>query len=360
MAKVARKPSLDQALDVLEKLHGPALLAPRAEDPIIDHLVVAVLGRHAGLEKAREAVHALSDAFLDMNEVRVSPLYELEEVLKPFVPAGTSRAAAWDVRMALQDVYDTTHGLDLEPLRGRDPEDQRVFVKDLPNTPGGPAAIVFQVGLGEARLALGPRESHLLDRLGMLPRAGSPDRVRAAVERQVKPGQRMRFTWLTGASAHLFEKGELDPDHPFCQLLVATNARELVERERERKKEEARQKADEKRREQEEARRKKKEEAEAKKREKEEARRKAADAKKAAAAAAKAKAAAAAAAKKAKAKAAARSKAAAKKPAAKKPAPPKPAPRKAAAKPKAAPKSPKATAKKKPAAKKGPPRRTKG
>jgi hypothetical protein len=266
----ARKPTLAEVLGVLEKIAGSPMSAERAEDPLLDHLLVGVLGRHAGQEKARQGIRALSEAFLDFNEVRSSPLFEIEEILKPFVPPGTTRKAAWDVRMALQDVFDGTHGLDLEPLRSREPEDQRVFLKDLPNTPGGPGTLVFQLALGEDRLALGPRERHLLERLGMLPRASDAKRVRAAVERMVPASARAHFTWVTGATAHLFEKGELPPDEPFVQLLVACRAKELAEREKEKKREELRQKAEEKQRQVDEARRLKVEEAERKKREVEE------------------------------------------------------------------------------------------
>ncbi len=266
----ARKPTLAEALGVLEKIAGAPMAAERPEDPLLDHLLVGVLGLHAGEEKARQGIRALSQAFLDFNEVRSSPLFEIEEILKPFVPAGTTRKAAWDVRMALQDVYDGTHGLDLEPLRNRDPDDQRTFLKALPNTPGGPAALVFQLALGEDRLALGPLERRLLDRLGMLPRASDTKRVRAAVERTVAAGTRAKFAWVTGATSHLHEKGDLPAGDPFVDLLIATRAKELGEREKEKKREEARKKAEEKQRLIEEARRAKVEEAARKKREVEE------------------------------------------------------------------------------------------
>jgi hypothetical protein len=281
-----RKPTLVEVLKILESLHGSPMQAERADDPLVDHLLVGVLGLHAGEAKARQAVRALSETFLDFNEVRSSPLSELAEALNPHLPEGKVRKAAEDVRMALQDVYDGTHGLDLEPLRGREPEDQRTFLKDLPNTDGGPAAGVFQIALGEGRLALGPRERRLLDRLGMLPRASNNARLRAAMEKLIPPPERLRFTWVTGAAARDFETGDLPPDAPFVKLLVACKAKELAERARQKKREEARRIAEEKRRAQEEAKRLRAEEIERKKREKEEARKaalqKRAEAKKAA------------------------------------------------------------------------------
>lgn len=243
-----KKPSLPQVLDLLEGLFGLPVHSERPDDPLLDHLLVAVLSAHTGVGKAREALRALSSTYLDFNEVRISGRGEIQQALEPFVPVERLPRAALDLRMALQDVYDGTHGLDLEPLRGREPDDLKHFLTRLPNTAGGPAAMVFQLALGEDCLVLGPLESHLLERLGMLPRAANPARVRAAMEKQVKSGERLRFAWLTGAAAHLFEKDpELDREHPFVKLLVDCRAKELAERERKKKEEAVRRKAEEKR-----------------------------------------------------------------------------------------------------------------
>ena len=243
-----KKPTLPQVLDLLESLFGLPVHSERLDDPLLDHLLVAVLSAHTSLGKAREALRSISQSYLDLNELRISGKAEIQSALAPFVPAEKLPQAAWDLRMALQDVYDGTHGLDLEPLRGREPEDLKHFLTRLPNTLGGPAAMVFQLALGEEHLVLGPLESHLLDRLGMLPRAANPSRVRVAMEKQVKAGERLRFAWVTGAAAHLFEKDpELDTQHPFVKLLVDCRAKELAEREKKKKLEAIRKKAEEKR-----------------------------------------------------------------------------------------------------------------
>ena len=276
-----KKPTLAEALDVLEGIFGAPPQPERIEDPLLDHLLVAVLTPHMGQPAARDALRALSGAFLDLNELRVCGLAEIEPFLSA-VPAASRRQAAWDLRMALQDVYDGTHGLDLEPLRGRAPEDMRKFLKTLPNIHGGAAALLFQAAAGDDVLAFGTLEEHLLTRLGMLPRASSRDRVRAALERQVKAKDRRRFAWLCGAAAHLYEV-DFDPKHPFCDLLVRVNAKELAVREAERKREEARRLAEEKKRLAEEEKQRKAEERERAKVERERARLEAAAKRKAAA-----------------------------------------------------------------------------
>jgi chemotaxis protein histidine kinase CheA len=266
-----RKPALPQVLDALQEMFGAPEFSEREEDPLLDHLLVAVLARHLGGKAAREAIRAVSAAFLDLNEARNSPVYELVEVLRPFVPPERLRDVAYEFRMTLQDVWDGTHGLDLEPLRGRAPEDQRKFLKDLPNTPGGPAAAIFQLALDDDRLALGPREQHFLTRVGLLPRAASVAALRKNLEKKVKTQERVRFAWLTGAGSHAFET-DWDPAHPFCRLLMQCRAREIVEREKARKRDELRAKAAEKKRQQDEEKARRRAEAEARRREQVEAR----------------------------------------------------------------------------------------
>ena len=269
-AKAGKKPTISEILKLLEKQFGNPPLLDQADDPLMDHLLVAVLADYAGIDGAKKIVKALSEQFLDFNEARVSPLFELEQVIAPWVKEDRRREAANHLRYALQDVWDGSHGHDLEPLRGAAPADQREFLKHLPNIPGGAAAIIFQIATGDKRLAFGPGEEHLLKSLGMLSRSTTQERIRQAVERKVKPADRLKFAWLFGNAAHLYET-DFDPKHPFCKLLVRVNARELIVREQERKREEARKKAEERQRKIDEERQRKAEERERKKREKEEA-----------------------------------------------------------------------------------------
>ena len=270
--KTSKKPTLPDVLDLLEKQFGLPPVVEHADDPLLDQLLVGVLIAHVDVAAARAIVRGMSERFLDFNEARVSPLYELEEILAPHVPKENLRAVAWNLRMTLQDVYDGSHGLDLEPLRGAPPEVQRKFLRSLPNIPGGPAAWVFQVALGEKDLAYGSLEEHLLKRLGMQPRSSTKPGIRKALERQIKAPDRARFAWLAGHGAHLHEE-EFDPAHPFCQLLEQVNAKELAVREQERKRDEVRRLTEERRRKADEEKQRRADERERKKQEREDAKR---------------------------------------------------------------------------------------
>jgi endonuclease III len=246
---MVRRLKLSDAVEALEKLYGRPRTAERPEDPLLDHLLVGILSRWTDRERAARAARALSDSFLDLNEARVSPLSELVTVLEPHVGKEDSLAAATAARNALQDVFDGTHGLDLEPLRGRDPDDLKKFLKDLPHTMGGPAAVVPQLALGDAHLSLSLAEQRVLSRLAVLPRASTPQRVRVALEKQVKPADRLRFAWAVGshAGAVCFAK---EPACEICPMLphCPHGDQEMKLRVAERKRLEAKRAADEKKR----------------------------------------------------------------------------------------------------------------
>ena len=245
---MAKRLRLPEVVDLLEKAYGKPRTAEHPEAPLLDHLLVGVLTAWVDREKAGRALRALSESFLDLNEARVSPIAELTAVLHPFLGA-KAEEGAHALRTALQDVYDGTHGLDLEPLRGRDPDDLKKFLKELPHTLGGPVAAVFQLALGTDRLALTVAEHRVLERLKVLPTSPNPQKVRVALEKLVKPADRLAFVWAVGSHAQVVCTAK-DPACESCALLAHCPAgeAEVKRREVDRKKEEARQAVEDKKR----------------------------------------------------------------------------------------------------------------
>jgi hypothetical protein len=248
---------LPEALEILEKRYGRPRGAERDEDPLLDHLLVGVLTQWVDREKAQRAVQALSDSFLDLNEARISPASELAGVFENVFGASNAadaKEAALAVRTALQDVFDATHGLDLEPLRGREPDDLRKFMKELPHTMGGPGASVSQRALGDAHLALTPPEQRVLGRLALLPRASTPQRIRQALEKQIKAPDRLRFAWTLGSHAGAVCWAR-EPACEVCLMLSHCPAGEAIVKQRaiDRKRDELRKQAEDKRRQEAEA-----------------------------------------------------------------------------------------------------------
>jgi endonuclease-3 len=97
---------------VLKKYYKPVL--PNAERPVLEHLLFACCLENAHYEKAEEAFAALVHTFFDFNEIRVSSVRELSEVLARLPHPS---AAANRVKRVLQNIFEATYSFDLESLR---------------------------------------------------------------------------------------------------------------------------------------------------------------------------------------------------------------------------------------------------
>lgn len=97
---------------VLKKYYKPVL--PNPERPVLEHLLFGCCLENAHYEKAEEAFAALVHTFFDLNEIRVTTVKELSEVLAslPDPPEAANR-----VKRVLQQVFETTYSFDLEELR---------------------------------------------------------------------------------------------------------------------------------------------------------------------------------------------------------------------------------------------------
>ncbi|MCH2107233.1 MAG: hypothetical protein MK291_11400, partial [Planctomycetes bacterium] len=87
---------------------------------LLEEGVKAILMRHLPEKSAESSVLALRVGFVDWNEARVSQAQEIASHLKTGSRGGRverlekHRAAAFDVKTFLQEVFQKTHGLDLE------------------------------------------------------------------------------------------------------------------------------------------------------------------------------------------------------------------------------------------------------
>ena len=112
MAASNRSTKFTQLHKVLKKHYKPVAAGP--ERPVIEHLLFACCLEDARYEQAEEALAAVVEAFFDWNEVRVSSVRELAEVMArlPDPPA-----AAFRLKKALQHVFEDSYTFDLESLR---------------------------------------------------------------------------------------------------------------------------------------------------------------------------------------------------------------------------------------------------
>ncbi|MBI2827392.1 MAG: hypothetical protein HYX69_22180 [Planctomycetia bacterium] len=111
MASPNRSSLLGRLHKVLKKHFKPQ--AP-AERPLLEQLLFACCLENTRHETAEQAYAAVSTAFFDWNEVRVSTVKELAEVMHT-LPAAETAAGA--LKRTLQSAFEATYSFDLEALK---------------------------------------------------------------------------------------------------------------------------------------------------------------------------------------------------------------------------------------------------
>jgi hypothetical protein len=122
---------------VLKKHYKP--IAPSADRPVLEQLLFACCLENTHYERAEQAFAALSEAFFDWNEVRVSTVKELAETSQLLCDPMT---AAGNLRRLLQSVFESTYSFELESLRK---QNLGVAIKQLEKLDGSTPFVVAYV-----------------------------------------------------------------------------------------------------------------------------------------------------------------------------------------------------------------------
>ncbi len=97
---------------VLKKHYKP--IAPQGEQPLLEALLFACCLENTHFETAAKVFQAIKTSFFDWNEVRVTTVKELSEVMAP-LPDAT--AAATHLKGILQSVFESEYSFELESLK---------------------------------------------------------------------------------------------------------------------------------------------------------------------------------------------------------------------------------------------------
>ncbi len=112
MASNNRATQINKVLKVVKKTYKPA--EPVGERTVLEHLVFACCLENSLHEDAEKVFASLKSDYFDWNEVRVSSVRELTELVKPL---NDSEEAATRVKRVLQSVFETLYSFELEPLK---------------------------------------------------------------------------------------------------------------------------------------------------------------------------------------------------------------------------------------------------
>lgn len=112
MTTSSRASQFEKLFKVLRKHYNPVF--PDANLPVLEHLLRACCLENAGYQAAETALAALFHEFFDLNEIRVSTVRELAEVMACLPDPA---AAAQRIKRILQHIFEATYSFSLEELR---------------------------------------------------------------------------------------------------------------------------------------------------------------------------------------------------------------------------------------------------
>jgi len=143
MPPPSRTTQFNKLHKVLKKHYKP--VTPDPNRPVLEHVLFACCAENAHYEAAEEAFAALVHNFFDFNEIRVSSVRELSEVMSglPEPPAAANR-----LKRVLQSVFESTYAFDLEGLRKLNLGPAADKLAKLDGTTKFSVAYVIQAALG--------------------------------------------------------------------------------------------------------------------------------------------------------------------------------------------------------------------
>jgi endonuclease III len=151
MATGSRSAQFSRLHKILKKHYRPVASDPRR--PVLEHLVFACCLENAPYDAAEEAFAALVHTFFDWNEVRVTSLAELSEVLHRLPDP---RAAAGRIKRVLHSVFEAAYSFDLEERRKKNLGPTIKWLEKLHGTTKFTVAYVVQAALGGHAIPVDP------------------------------------------------------------------------------------------------------------------------------------------------------------------------------------------------------------
>ncbi|HVX60025.1 MAG TPA: hypothetical protein VHC19_05485 [Pirellulales bacterium] len=149
MATPNRMAILTKMHKVLKKHYKPTAIPDR---PVLEHLLYACCLENAQYEAADKAFEAVSTGFFDWNEVRVSTVKELAEVMNMLPDA---QQAAARLKKSLQAVFESTYSFDLEGLKKQNLGQSQQRLKKFEGVTHFAVAYVTQATLGGHAIPIG-------------------------------------------------------------------------------------------------------------------------------------------------------------------------------------------------------------
>jgi len=188
MGSVSRTSQFASLSRVLKKHYKP--VSPDAQRTVLEHMVFACCLEDASYDAAEEAFAALVHTFFDWNEVRVTTISELCEVLAslPDRPAAANR-----VKRVLQAVFEAVYSFDLEECRKKNLGPTATWLSGLDGTSRFVVSYVVQSALGGHAIPVDTGTLRVLALLGLITAKDFEAQAVPGLERAVSKSKGIEF-----------------------------------------------------------------------------------------------------------------------------------------------------------------------
>ncbi len=206
-AECARR--LKRLVGKMKKERGVAL-PPPVDDPT-DQLLRGVLTDFSSEGRANAALHRLRDAVVDLNELRVTPVAEIVEIIGADFPM--CRSAAEGISTALNAVYNRLHSVDLGFLKKAARRTAESFLNSLPGLNPHAKASVLMRCLKIHAVPADAAMCEFLRRSGCVPPDARAEEIQRFLASQIRESQAPAFyaQFKRYASTHTPRKGASPP-----------------------------------------------------------------------------------------------------------------------------------------------------
>lgn len=213
MASPTKTQLLNTVYDLLKKRYK---LEPRSgKFSLLEAVVYGICHEGSTREQANQAMSRFKDQFFDWNEVRVSALDEIRDVLAG-LPDPEARARR--IRRFLRQLFRKTYGFNLDPLSKKPQKDAVKQLKEYEAFQSHyVVATVIQQALGGHAIPIDASLRRVLARLRVTDAGLDDEALRGTLERAVPKNKGGDFLDLFQELAHdVCVEGE--PDCPRCEL----------------------------------------------------------------------------------------------------------------------------------------------
>lgn len=158
---------------------------------VLDHVLLSAVQEGMGFGEATAAYERLRSSFHDFNEMRVSHVNELAELLDG-VP--DKQVKAKRIVQILQFVFETTYSYDLEQMRRKPLKQATKQLSMIHGTNPYIVAGVVQRGLGGHAIGVDAKIAELLREIQFAAPEETPEQIQACLEQSIPKAKAAQFS----------------------------------------------------------------------------------------------------------------------------------------------------------------------